>query len=180
MPGYNPTNNPSAAVDDATVGTKAWAGETNVYAADTIEAQVTLYITDTISHYLVATGFGFAIPADSTILGVVVGIKRRNIYNTGELKDYSIKLTVDGSITGDNKASVAAWPYNTAAYATYGSATSLWGCTLTPTLVNQSDFGVAISCTSANAGTTDIGCIDHIYITVYATGKASTKMMVIG
>lgn len=54
-----------------------------------------------------------------------------------------VQLIVSGSRAGDNRAGDAGLP-GSEAYATWGGASQLWGCTLSSTVINASDFGVSI------------------------------------
>lgn len=68
-------------------------------------------------------------------------------------KDNSVRLVVGGSVTGDDKASGSFWPGSDPdSYVSYGSSSDDWSASLTPTNVNASDFGVAVSCKSAFSG----------------------------
>lgn len=49
-----------------------------------------------------------------------------------------------------NLSSGSAWP-TTDTYATYGDSTQLWGTTLTPTIVNDTPFGLGMSCQTTDA-----------------------------
>ena len=64
---------------------------------------------------------------------------------SGNAFDYEVKLIIGGSPTGDNKAKAGAWPTSDSdTYLSYGGNSDLWGCTLSPAVVNSSDFGVAL------------------------------------
>lgn len=60
--------------------------------------------------------------------------------------DNSIRLYSGGAFVGDNKASATNWSDPTDAVRTYGGATDKWGLTPTESDVENSGWGVGISC----------------------------------
>ena len=158
-------NSGATFADDATVGTITLTSPANAAASD--DARVTAVLLGLqVAHYLKATNFGFALPLDATITGVTVDVERSSSVGTTTV-DNSVKLVKGGTISGTEKASATTWPTSDA-YATYGSATDLWGLTLTPTDINASGFGMAISATTTLAATASI---DHVRITVDYSGS---------
>lgn len=69
-------------------------------------------------------------------------------YATGSTSEatstYSAKLVVSGSVSGDENRFDANLPWS-AGSATFGGAADLWGVSLTPDIVNASDFGFVFS-----------------------------------
>lgn len=152
--------------DDATVGAIAWTNPTNASVNDASYATSVLLITQ-LTHYLKATNFGFNIPGDATITGILVEVENLSTISLGT-NDNSVKIVKsDGTFGSTEKASATTWP-TSEAYASYGSATDLWGQTWTPTDINSANFGVGISANAVAAGTAEI---DHIRITVSWTGS---------
>lgn len=98
------------------------------------------------THYLVVTGFNFNIPSYASICGVTVEVESRatGLLLTAAVRDNEVRLVKNGVIGGDNKALAGDWG-NTDTYRSYGSATDLWGLTLSPADVNDPGFGVAFS-----------------------------------
>ncbi len=155
-------NNPSAGANDASVGTLAWTTPTNVYTSNDGRATAALTNPPTTTQYLVATGFNFALPADSLIQGIQVSIERSATI-AASARDNSVKIVKGGTATGTDKASASSWP-TTDAYASYGSTSDLWGTTWTAADINAANFGVAISAIrTANSPTVRV---DHITVTV--------------
>lgn len=150
-----------------------WTNTGNITADDNVEAQITAatYDSGDVSYALYARNFGFTIPAGATIDGVTVTIERRRF--AGAAVDNDVRLTtgiISGDRIGTSKASGTAWP-STSSNAAYGGSSDVWGATLTPTIVNDAFFGVAIS-VQATAANTDIG-IDKILMTVFYTEASS-------
>ena len=152
-------------VSDATLGVVAITNPNNAQLSDNTYATSVLLITQ-LSNYLKATNFNFNIPLDAVITGITVSIEKSG--NTPNATvDNSVKLVKGGSISGNDKASGTLWGTSDTV-ATYGSASDLWGLTLTPADINDPTFGVAISASATLAGTAQI---DQIMITVGYTGS---------
>lgn len=156
----------------------AWVSPGSVGADDGTEASITAatYDSPDISELLHCNDFGFSIPSDATIDGIVVEIDRRN--SAGAASDNRVQLSTGGFafLVGDNKAATSTdWPTSTAV-ATYGSSTDTWNAGLTPTQINNIDFGIWIS-VQADAANTDIQ-VDFVRITVHYTPAAVTTSFV--
>lgn len=150
---------------DSTLGVVAITNPSNAQISDNSYATSVLLITQ-ISNYLKVTNFNFFIPLDATITGVTVSVERSSNTLNGT-QDSSVRLVKGGAISGNDKASGSLWPTSDAV-ATYGSATDLWGLTLTPTDINSSGFGVVINASAALASTAQI---DYVSITIDYTGS---------
>jgi len=153
-------NPPVTGTNDATVGTTAWTNPGRVTAADGSYATVALS-GGSSSEYLKATGFGFSIPAGAVIEGIQLDVLR--FESSPGVGDNSVKLVKAGSIVGADRAVAGAWP-TSPAYATYGSATDLWGTSWSVSDVNNSGFGAAVSALGVFSPTAEI---DFMRITVY-------------
>lgn len=163
---------PSTTTDDATVGTAAWTNPNNAQVSDNVYATVAGTIgSNRISHYLKATNFGFSIPSDATINGVLVEVERKCSFATNA--DNSVKLVVGGSIVGTDLANSNQWSTSDV-YASFGSSSNLWGLSLSVSDINASNFGVAFS---ANAPQQGACSIDHIRITVSYTSASNSNFL---
>jgi hypothetical protein len=160
---------PNTTANDTTVGSFAWnRTNSDLVADDGTESSVQL-ASSNISHYLFCTNFGFAIPVDATIAGLEVAVLRR-VDNVGftypDITDYSIRLIRLGAIiTGDDKAGVAVWG-TAESWAYYGTGSDLWSATLTPAIVNDTTFGIAVSLDATGGITSAIAYIDQLIITI--------------
>ncbi len=161
-----PATNARTGADVSTTGTVAWLNTGNILTADSTYAQVTL--SSATSHYLEGTNYGFAIPANATINGIVVTIQR---YESGQgtgndVRDSNVSLIKAATITGSNKAATSTeWPLSNTV-ATYGANNDLWGTTWMPADINDSNFGVALSANSTNNRT---AYVDSMQIAVTYT-----------
>lgn len=117
--------------------------------------------------WLLATNFGFNIPADATIRGIDVKLlKWATAPGTGYAVDSNVALIQGGSIAGTNMADTSTpWP-SRPAFKHYGGDGAGWGLTWTPAGINSSAFGVAIAA-SLEAETTVY--VDAITVTIYYT-----------
>jgi len=161
--------NPATAADNAGTGTIVWTNPGNIFSSNNVYAtSVYTSPTPTNSHFLIATNFGFSIPAGATIDGVVVEVETGT---TGAAFENIIKLVKGGVVSGSNLVvGFGAWP-GPDTIASFGSSSNLWGNTLTYSDINASDFGVAYSVTGQKSGKSNVTIrVDHIRITVYYTG----------
>jgi hypothetical protein len=154
--------------NDASTGTTAWSiGALGGYDGIVLGASA-------ISQYLKCTNFGFAIPAGATVLGVQVAFSRFDTTGAPHgplVKDNQVQLVKAGTVqAGANHAGAAIWP-PTITGTVYGGPTDLWGVALTPTDVNNSGFGFALSATNSSGSFTAGGNVytSSITITVYYT-----------
>lgn len=159
-------NSPSSASVSSETGSRTWGGLTNIYTENGSGASssnpLALY-----SYYLKATSFGFAIPTDSTVDGIVVRVVRSSVPPDG--LDSAVRIIKGGAISTTDFSTGSKWA---GAYhsVSYGSPTSLWGESWIPSDINSSDFGFAVAARNtpfAKAGHTL--SVDHIGITVYYT-----------
>ncbi|MCL5409422.1 MAG: hypothetical protein M1607_01005 [Patescibacteria group bacterium] len=127
-----------------------------------------------ICAYLNATNFGFTtsdIPTGSTIDGVYAEVYRY-VNTAARLRDNDVRLIVNGSVAGNNKADTVNNWTNAWVLANYGGETDTWGVSggISDTYVRQTNFGMAFSIrkitTSSNAYT---GQVDYIRMTIYYT-----------
>lgn len=160
---------PTVAADDSGVGSLAWSATNNALTADASYAIVSPN-NGQISHYLKLTGYDFsAIPSGSAILGVVATVMRKAQTQNASVfvSDSTLKLVKAGTVSGNNKAVTGSPGYpTTAATATYGSSSDLWGLSLSTSDVQDATFGVALSVTATTTGSTDRADIDYISLTV--------------
>lgn len=166
-------NNGSTFTGNTGGGSTSWSNPSNAQTSNNVYATVTINFT-VESRELKATGFGFSIPTDATVDGIVAEFERKVNTHADSLymEDNEVKIVKGGTVTGNNKADAGtAWP-TTDTYKTYGSATDKWGATWTPADINASDFGVIMRVDVFDEfalGSSRTGSVDHIRITVYYT-----------
>ena len=158
--GTGVTNSPLICVDNASTGTVAWLSATNAEISNGLYATNVL-TANTISHYLVATNFGFNLPSNAVISGIMASVLRKSSGNM--TTDRSIKIVKGGMIIGTEKSAGATWP-TTAASATFGSATDLWGTVWSLADITNNNFGFAIAGTASKAR---VLSIDYMNLAVY-------------
>lgn len=167
MPSSGP-NSASTISNDASVGTVSWTStdadaSDNVYATSDLPA-----VPPEDTNYLKFLNFGFSIPTDATINGIVVEFER---YTDGsDVIDNIIRLVKGGSVVGDNKSAGASWTTGTDpdSYESFGGAADLWGTSWTPSDINGTTFGVVISATIQDFDSMP-SHIDHGRITIHYT-----------
>ncbi len=159
-------NFPSTGTNSGGGGT-AWSNPTRVTANDNSSASVAGTGT-AFDQSLYATGYGFSIPSNATILGIQVTIGRyaSSGGGGGNIRDNLVQLIQNGSVGGNNNgATTTSWPTSETA-ANYGSTTDLWGSTWTPALINASNFGVALRVNNSSTFTSRTAYVDYITVTV--------------
>ena len=168
-------NNPSAATTSAEApwDDLNWADPTNVYTSNDARATNFASLTTAYSYVLRIIGFGFAVPGDATVDGILVEIEG---YDMG---DYAVldlaQLTKDGTTrVGDDYGTGQDMPDSESYFASLGGAADLWGTTWTPAEINSANFGVHVAIYHS-AGKWATQYIDHVRITVtYTEGGGGT------
>jgi hypothetical protein len=113
--------------------------------------------------------YGFAIPTNATILGIVAVATRTATGAT--IDDLTVRLLKAGSPVGSNYASSNSWLTTPQTYGT--GTTDLWGTTWTPSDINNSGFGITITPQNTNAKTLGTAELDAVQITVYYSAPAA-------
>lgn len=158
-------NSGATFVIDATVGSITLSNAANAAISDNTYVTWILLLGQ-LGNYLSVTGFGFAVPLDATILGILVEVEKSTTIGTS-VTDQSVKIVKGGVVGGTEQALAAQWGTSDA-YSSYGSASDTWGLGWTPADVNLSTFGVAIAPSCGLAATAQI---DHVRITITYQGS---------
>ena len=150
-----------AAADGGFGGSSVWANPGNAivvsgYSENTPEEQ-------DYSSILNITDMDATVPSGKQIDGIQVRI-RRYYEDSSEAKDLTVQLIVDGTATGDNKASAIFWP-TSATNIDYGGATDDWGTSLTEAQANASNFGIKIIVEDQGSGE-EYARIETVWINV--------------
>jgi len=117
--------------------------------------------------YLVCSGFGFTIPATAKIVGVILNVEAGE--SGGGNSNYIPQLisATTPTLIGTAKAAITV-NNTTKVVSTSGGSGDLWDALqLTPTIVNDAGFGVAIW--SDDTGNTL--AIDYVTLDIYYTGQ---------
>lgn len=132
---------------------------------------------NTVARSIVAREFSFTgIPKYSKVVGIVVKVRRRQSDNN-TTRDDTVRLIVNDTIVGANKASSVNWE-TTDTEVVYGSPTDIWGLTQEQlnTIFNQDysispAFGVIFRPVTDTSSKSSIGRSDlyvsYITITLY-------------
>jgi MSHA biogenesis protein MshQ len=163
------TRSPTAAcTNQGGIGTIAWATPGNAvssngsYAAATVDGQTT--------NYLRCLSYGFSIPLNATIVGIVVNVERKSDRTqNGGSEDAAMRLVKAGAIQAVDRSTGT--NYTTSdAVEPHGGAADLWGTTWTPAEINAANFGAAFAAVKADSsGQPHDITVDHISITVHYT-----------
>ena len=161
-----PATNARTGANVTGAGSVAWSNPGNITTVGAPYATVAL--TAQTSNYLEGSNYGFAIPANATINGIVLTIDRTGIQgSSNDIRDVTVRLMKAGVLSGSNKAVTGTdWP-TSLAVATYGTNADIWGTTWTPADINNTNFGVALSVNSA--GSSKTATVDYMQIAVTYT-----------
>jgi hypothetical protein len=140
----------------------AWASPANALTADGLSASS--LIDQEKTQRLVLTGFGFSLPANAQVTGIVLSVRKR-AGQADEIWDSFIGLERGGAPGAVSRAAQGDWPA-TFVTTTYGSATDTFGETLSGAAVNALDFGVAIVALH-DAGTGESAFVDDVTMLVH-------------
>lgn len=135
-------------------------------------ATPTIFLLSGQTEYLQATNFGFSIPTAATICGIEVNIERSAtnlLLNFTSVTDNNVRIIKGGTRTGTNLANTSdPWPADNDATTNYGNNNELWGTSWSPTDINSTNFGIAISAQITGiVGLLPSARINHISMTVY-------------
>ena len=161
---------PQTAQNDNSYGSTAWSYETGslstaIASLDGNRCFIEPSNTNP-SQYLKITNFGFNIPTTATIKGIIVFIQKDvDVGSGGNVIDDRVVIVRNGTpLSYTNHAMSTPWPYGE--YVVYGGENDLWSYNnWTPSDINSSGFGVAISAKVSQVG--PVGFIDHCFIVVY-------------
>lgn len=156
---------PGTGANNSGAGTVAWSNPGNITGDEGSNATANNLGVST-TQYLQGTNFGFSIPDGAEIAGVIVTMERGYTTDSGspQVSDQGVQLIISGSRAGTIKQDAFFWNAS-ATVAAYGSSTDLWGNTLSPAIVNASNFGVALRAQNAS-GQADLFC-DYFRINVF-------------
>ncbi len=135
---------PATGENNNTIGATAWTTPGNVTADDAADATCNAAAS---SQYLVARNFSFALPAAAVVQGITVRAEASE-HSAGtenlnaQLQDHT------GTLVGASKAQAVSG--TTKAVYTYGATNDVWSATLSPTVVNNANFGVRFWFTTAH------------------------------
>lgn len=177
MPSQGPRSPASAAnVSEAGQNGLPWQDPGNVYSSNNAYASITSNSFDpgVTSYVLYVTQFGFTIPQNAVIEGILVEVERYR--GAGAVLDTLIQLLKNSTKVGANRSTGAAWS-GTEAHVPFGGAADLWGAAWEDADINASGFGVAIGCQSnANNST---AFVDYVQITVTYQESGKRKKAVV-
>lgn len=168
---------------DTSFGTVDWNTPGNITLSDGNIAYTNQITSSTNSYYLTATNYSFAIPVGATIDGIEFVVRGRlAAQETGGSIPLSSRSRAikGGTVQSTDVGTINTFTDFTLRNVTIGGSTELFGTTWTPTNINASTFGYAVSFTGNSAFWTQVG-IDSVTATIYYTeaGIARTSVAVV-
>ena len=158
-------------------GYVGWTNISNVFSYNGAFTTVTFAEsagTSQASQNLLVYNFDTWVPGNATITGVYVSIVASSTGVYGTYLDH-IRMVIGGNITALNKETNV--PEFTGTL-TYGGAGDLWGNTLTPAIINSSDFGFVLGVVPIVVASTQkasTGSVDVVILGVEYTTPPSVK-----
>lgn len=148
--------------NDTGVGSEAWT------TASFPAAAALFGVAPITTNSLETTGFGFTIPSNAVIQGLVAQVNKSAVTALGSTADYQIRLLKNGAPAGGDRSVVGSWPgANSPTF--YGGLIDLWNTNWSAADINTTGFGVGISMT----GTPQSGAlfstanVHAVQVTVY-------------
>ncbi len=132
---------------------------------DIYSAAVLTVVYQDYEDFLAVEGFGLEVPSDAIIDGIEVAFLRA-AGSAGDVTDYEIRLLEAGERSSDARAVGGDWGTELS-WVEYGGPTDLWGRTWTPAMVNDPQFGAAISADYLQTAGNARAYVDHAQITVH-------------
>lgn len=165
------TKLPGSADQDAS-GSVSWSNVNNILTSD--DSRATAAPTSgSPTHLLYGTNFGFSIPSNATITGVELYVELSKTAGVANCNDSQVRLWISGAAGSENKARAGNNWTTSDVDTLFGSQTDVWGESLTPAIVNASNFGGGIA--AKQVASTPTAQIDHLYMTVYYTVPSSAS-----
>ena len=186
--------------------TIAWVGQSGALVSGDRRYASAALDDGEASQWLRVTGFNFSIPDNAQILGVEVTIEAADLVaaesRTAAVRDAGVRLIVANVIQGNDLGTSDLWKpsstHDLHSYwyfrrwgrflafppRTFGSDSELWGLSLSPSDVNDTQFGVAIGVArpagGPDAGNTHNVLIDSVEITIHyqVAAEASAEVAV--
>lgn len=146
--------------------TTDWTNPDNAKVSDNVYA--TNNLAGAVSYQLLASNFGFSIPSDATIKGILVEVEAKTA--TLSAVTYGVHVFKGGVAAGNQSVGSM---NTTEQYLQAGGSTSLWNTTWTPANINDSSFGASFQIVDLY---TDTISVDHIRVTVYYSVLLSKVM----
>lgn len=152
--------------EDAFSGTLSWTNISNATGWDGNYASCDGLTSSASSRWLKWTNFGFNIPSNAVITGVLIQV--RGYGSTTEARIANARLVVNNTITGSNIATNVALgaTAHISSGVSLGNMSTMGGVSLTPDDVNSPGFGVAIQCNSS-VTTARTAYISAVRVVVY-------------
>lgn len=167
-------NTAGTGTDDSSFGTTSWLNPGNITLSDNTYATAAT-IAGVNTHYLTGTNFGFSLPANAVIAGILVEWERKAAAGAGGTNDSRVRIVKGGAAGSTDRSAGASWT-SSDSFVPFGSNADLWGETWTASDINSSNFGAAISPQGVSGGAT--ASVDSVRITVYYTSPINQSFPV--
>src|SRR3989344_2621301 len=172
---------PSTVINDASdcaLPCVDWTSSESANLSDDVYASIVINSNDSeTTSYLKATGFGFNIPIEATINGILVEWEvASDEFFSDPTQDYAARIVKEGTIGSTDRSNATYWSIVEDTFLPHGSSSDLWGETWTPADINSSNFGAAIKAITASGGSS-FPRVDSVRITVFYTSSDANEVM---
>lgn len=176
-------NSPSTVIDGGG-GSLSWISPNNAQTSNDIYTNTLSYPQNesVVTNYLKATNFGFSIPSNATITGIVAEIEKKaspynNLYYL--VADKFVGLVIADSFGKGDRSNFSFWS-TTDSYTSYGSSADLWDNSLTPTDINSTDFGLILMARAEYCSTGNCWSLEENSLVSTLNGYQKIKDLQIG
>lgn len=153
-----------------------WSNPSNVVSSDNSYAEYPRDFAET--NPLSVRGFGFSIPVDAVIDGILVEVEASQSDNSRSGSAWSYVSLIDYPTPIGTAKDPAQALTESDAYYSAGGSSDTWGAALTAAIVNSSDFGVDITFERTNLFAETV-FVDHVRMTVYWSPPPNTAPEII-
>lgn len=169
---------PSIGSNVASIGTVAWGSPGNITLTDGNFAAFSSANDGERSNYLQGFGYGFSLPSNAIIQGIVAQITHKaSVANSNNnVNDAIVGLIKGGVVSGNNYASASRWTTGVGTIVYGTGATDLWGLSLQPSDVNATNFGLALQAQVNEKTGTITGSVDSFTLQIYYTVTDTSYM----
>jgi len=174
MADFVTTKHGNSAVTDG--GGKAWSNITSVLSLDGSYASCAV-TKNSVSQWAKPYNFGFTIPGDATITGIIMRVTRyRQNTSSDKITDTQVFLMDTGrNGKGANYAAGAEWSESVETV-NFGGPADMWGTTWTPAEINHENFGTMLECENDSSSSDTSAYIDYFEVSVYYSRPDATHI----
>ncbi len=166
-------NSPASVINTFAGGEKDWIDPSNATTSNNVYATAgtSSSCCDFATEWLQSTDFGFAIPGDATVDGILAEVEASQDVGGGTASLDPPRIVKGGTRIFD-PAKTSQNVTTSDVYYSFGGSSDLWNTTWSASDINASNFGFAVAGTLPAVDGITLR-VDHTRVTVYYNGSAS-------